>query len=228
MESPFDPTKRCLAIGREVSTKYQRRNRAEFEKIAAYLNEMIQSRKGNYMAFFPSYRLMQDVYAVYEELYADENVTCLIQESAMREQEREAFLEAFAKDNEKTLVGFCIMGGIFSEGIDLDGEKLIGAAVVGAGIPQVGPERELLKQYFDRSGENGFDYAYRYPGMNKYCRRQARDPYDGGHGCDSVARRAVPKPGVPRAVPKRVGGLPDCAAQQPPGGNPFVLGEGGL
>ena len=73
------------------------------------------------MAFFPSYRLMQDVYAVYEELYADENVTCLIQESAMREQEREAFLEAFAKDNEKTLVGFCIMGGIFSEGIDLDG-----------------------------------------------------------------------------------------------------------
>ena len=168
VESPFDPTKRCLAIGSEVSTKYQRRNRAEFEKIAAYLNEMIQSRKGNYMAFFPSYRLMQDVYAVYEELYADENVTCLIQESAMREQEREEFLEAFAKDNEKTLVGFCIMGGIFSEGIDLDGEKLIGAAVVGAGIPQVGAERELLKQYFDRSGENGFDYAYRYPGMCKH------------------------------------------------------------
>ena len=174
VESPFDPTKRCLAIGSEVSTKYQRRNRAEFEKIAAYLNEMIQSRKGNYMAFFPSYRLMQDVYAVYEELYADENVTCLIQESAMREQEREAFLEAFAKDNEKTLVGFCIMGGIFSEGIDLDGEKLIGAAVVGAGIPQVGPERELLKQYFDRSGENGFDYAYRYPGMNKVLQAAGR------------------------------------------------------
>ena len=174
VESPFDPTKRCLASGSEVSTKYQRRNRAEFEKIAAYLNEMIQSRKGNYMAFFPSYRLMQDVYAVYEELYADENVTCLIQESAMREQEREEFLEAFAKDNEKTLVGFCIMGGIFSEGIDLDGEKLIGAAVVGAGIPQVGPERELLKQYFDRNGENGFDYAYRYPGMNKVLQAAGR------------------------------------------------------
>ena len=92
----------------------------------------------------------------------------------MREQEREAFLEAFAKDNEKTLVGFCIMGGIFSEGIDLDGEKLIGAAVVGAGIPQVGPERELLKQYFDRSGENGFDYAYRYPGMNKVLQAAGR------------------------------------------------------
>ena len=92
----------------------------------------------------------------------------------MREQEREEFLEAFAKDNEKTLVGFCIMGGIFSEGIDLDGEKLIGAAVVGAGIPQVGPERELLKQYFDRSGENGFDYAYRYPGMNKVLQAAGR------------------------------------------------------
>ena len=66
------------------------------------------------------------------------------------------------------------MGGIFSEGIDLDGEKLIGAAVVGAGIPQVGPERELLKQYFDRSGENGFDYAYRYPGMNKVLQAAGR------------------------------------------------------
>ncbi|WP_461882949.1 ATP-dependent DNA helicase [Fusicatenibacter sp.] len=174
VESPFDPKKRCLVIGSEVSTKYQRRNRAEFEKIAAYLNEMIQSRKGNYMAFFPSYRLMQDVYTVYEELYSDENVICLMQESAMREQEREEFLEAFAKNQEKTLVGFCIMGGIFSEGIDLDGEKLIGAAVVGAGIPQVGPERELLKQYFDRNGENGFDYAYRYPGMNKVLQAAGR------------------------------------------------------
>ena len=181
------------------------------------------------MAFFPSYRLMQDVYAVYEELYADENVTCLIQESAMREQEREAFLEAFAKDNEKTLVGFCIMGGIFSEGIDLDGEKLIGAAVVGAGIPQVGPERELLKQYFDRSGENGFDYAYRYPGMNKVLQaagRVIRTTED--TGVILLLDERFPKPGVPRAVPKRVGGLPDCAAQQPPGGNRFVLGEGGL
>ena len=174
VESPFDPKKRCLAIGSEVSTKYQRRNRAEFEKIAGYLNAMVKSRKGNYMAFFPSYRLMQDVYAVYEELYADEKVTCRMQESAMREQAREEFLEAFAKDNEKTLVGFCIMGGIFSEGIDLDGEKLIGAAVVGAGIPQVGPERELLKQYFDRNGENGFDYAYRYPGMNKVLQAAGR------------------------------------------------------
>lgn len=174
VESPFDPKKRCLVIGSEVSTKYQRRNHAEFEKIAAYLNEMIQSRKGNYMAFFPSYRLMQDVYTVYEELYPDENVICLMQESAMREQEREEFLEAFAKNQEKTLVGFCIMGGIFSEGIDLDGEKLIGAAVVGAGIPQVGPERELLKQYFDRNGENGFDYAYRYPGMNKVLQAAGR------------------------------------------------------
>lgn len=174
VESPFDPKKRCLVIGSEVSTKYQRRNHAEFEKIAAYLNEMIQSRKGNYMAFFPSYRLMQDVYTVYEELYPDENVICLMQESAMREQEREEFLEAFAKNQEKTLVGFCIMGGIFSEGIDLDGEKLIGAAVVGAGIPQVGPERELLKQYFDRNGENGFDYAYRYPSMNKVLQAAGR------------------------------------------------------
>lgn len=174
IDSPFAKENRALLIGKEVSTKYSRRNQKEYEKIAYYISAVVSARKGNYMVFFPSYRLMQEVYEVFQSHYQTESIICLLQEAAMREREREEFLQLFAADREQTLVGFCIMGGIFSEGIDLDGEKLIGAIVVGTGIPQVGPERELLKQYYDRHGENGFDYAYRFPGMNKVLQAAGR------------------------------------------------------
>ena len=92
----------------------------------------------------------------------------------MTEQEREEFLEAFQENSAKTLIGFCVMGGIFSEGIDLTGERLIGAAIVGTGLPQVGCEREILKNYYDEKAQNGFAYAYRYPGMNKVLQAAGR------------------------------------------------------
>ena len=91
----------------------------------------------------------------------------------MNEKEREEFLEEFS-DNKETLVGFCVLGGIFSEGIDLIGDRLIGALIVGTGLPQVGNEKEILKNYYDQKGENGFDYAYRYPGMNKVLQAAGR------------------------------------------------------
>ena len=92
----------------------------------------------------------------------------------MREQEREEFLQKFEEEQEKSLVGFCVLGGVFSEGIDLTEERLIGAIIVGTGLPQVCSEREILKQYFDKQGENGFDYAYLYPGMNKVLQAAGR------------------------------------------------------
>ena len=92
----------------------------------------------------------------------------------MNEREREGFLREFQAQGEKTLLGFCVMGGIFSEGIDLIGDRLIGVAVVGTGIPQIGCEREILKEYYDEKGEPGFDYAYRYPGMNKVLQAAGR------------------------------------------------------
>ena len=91
----------------------------------------------------------------------------------MSEREREEFLEEFTEDR-GTLLGFCIMGGVFSEGIDLMGEKLIGAMIVGTGLPQVSNEREILKKYYDQRSENGFDYAYRFPGMNKVLQAAGR------------------------------------------------------
>lgn len=92
----------------------------------------------------------------------------------MREQEREEFLERFRAKRENTLVGFCVMGGIFSEGIDLKEEALIGAVIVGTGLPQVSNEREILKNYYDRRSREGFDYAFRYPGMNKVLQSAGR------------------------------------------------------
>lgn len=126
------------------------------------------------MVFFPSYKLMDDVWQVYQEKFSSGWVRCICQHASMTEREREEFLEEFTEESADTLVGFCVMGGIFSEGIDLIGNRLIGAAVIGTGLPQVSCEREILKEYYDAKGEQGFDYAYRYPGMNKVLQAAGR------------------------------------------------------
>lgn len=172
-QSTFAQTQRFLAFGRDVSTKYTRRNREEYEKIADYISAVTEAQQGNYMVFFPSYRLMQDVYEVFEQK-TEGFCEILMQHSNMKEHEREAFLEEFEHERERTLVAFCVMGGIFGEGIDLKNDRLIGAVIVGTGIPQVSDEREILKNYYDERGLSGFDYAFRYPGMNKVLQAAGR------------------------------------------------------
>ena len=166
VNSPFDPEKRRILIGTDVSSRYTRRGYDEYRKIAEYIARTAWKKKGNYMVFFPSYKMLEEVYDIYESEFSVDWVSCVIQNPSMNERERESFLMEF-KERKDTLVGFCIMGGIFSEGIDLAGERLIGVLIVGTGLPQIGNEREILKNYYDEKGENGFDYAYRYPGMNK-------------------------------------------------------------
>ena len=128
------------------------------------------------MVFFPSYAFLEEVRAQYEALYPPSEETAIaVQSPQMNEAERQAFLDRFETvSDEKTLLGFCVLGGIFSEGIDLRQDRLIGALVVGTGFPQVCVEREILKQYFDQKGESGFDYAYRFPGMNKVLQAAGR------------------------------------------------------
>ena len=92
----------------------------------------------------------------------------------MEEGEREEFLEQFSQPREKSLAALCVMGGIFSEGIDLTEEKLIGAIIIGTGLPQVNVEQEILREYFESQGGRGFDYAYQYPGMNKVMQAAGR------------------------------------------------------
>ncbi len=191
--SPFDPTKKKLLVCRDVSSKYTRRGYEEYRRMASYIHKTVAQRKGNYMVFFPSYKLLEEVYHIYQQEFMDDNLSdwkqesvgddlseesqeicCIRQNPHMNEHEREEFLEQFRSGEDHTLVGFCVMGGIFSEGIDLIGESLIGALIVGTGIPQVSYEREILKLYYDRRNKGGFDYAYRFPGMNKVLQSAGR------------------------------------------------------
>lgn len=167
-ETSFLPEQRRILIGRDISSKYTRRTYEEFQKIAAYIRNLTAAKPGCYMVFFPSYKMLVDVTEVYEEQYGTvPNIELIRQSPSMGEKEREAFLEAFQADREGTLIGCCVMGGIFAEGIDLVGDRLIGALIVGTGLPQISHERKILMDYYDKRGESGFDYAYRIPGMNK-------------------------------------------------------------
>jgi len=171
--SVFDPANRGIYVANDVSSKYTRRNETEFYNIASYINTVVSKKEGNYLVFFPSYIFLQSVYSTFNEFFENENMECLIQNSKMTEKDREEFLSRFAQSN-GTLIGFCVIGGIFSEGIDLRGDKLIGTIIVGTGLPMVNPERDILKNKYDEDDANGFDYAYRYPGINKVMQAAGR------------------------------------------------------
>ena len=170
-KSPFDPANRLLLVGTDVSSRYSRRVASEYERMARYIHETVTVKTGNYLVFAPSYQVMEQVA---DRCVAYEDMECIRQESGMTEEEREAFLKEFEKERNHSLVGFCVMGGIFSEGIDLTEDRLIGALIIGTGLPQVCREREIVKEYFDKKGMDGFAYAYQYPGMNKVLQAAGR------------------------------------------------------
>ncbi len=187
--SVFSPEKRALFIAEDVTSKYTRRSPEEFYNIARYIEEIVKNRHGNYMVFCPSYSFLRSVYEQYTEHFSGEGRECIIQSEYMSETDREAFLGRFRgnedfdlqcdidmdiEEEDSILIGFCVLGGIFGEGIDLKNDSLIGAIIVGTGLPQVCFEREILKEFFEEDGESGFDYSYRYPGMNKVLQAAGR------------------------------------------------------
>ncbi len=190
-ESTFTKEQRLLFVAQDVSSLYKRRNLEEYQRIADYIEEVALSRRGNYIVYFPSYRFMEDVYAQFMRMAQWKAPDSIVQSANMTEAEREAFLEAFLKERKRSLVAFCVLGGIFAEGIDLVGEQLVGVLIVGTGLPQICSEREILKGYYNGeltvSGEDGeaepaasggggegFAYAYQYPGMNKVMQAAGR------------------------------------------------------
>ena len=173
--SVFSPERKGLFIGSDITSKYTRRGPGEYFRAASYIKEITSQKKGNYLIFFPSHAFLKQVYEVYlASFFDEERECCIVQEEYMGEREREEFLEKFTGAGGRSLLGFCVLGGIFSEGIDLKNDRLIGAVIVGTGLPQVCNEREIVRQYFDRQSENGFDYAYQYPGMNKVLQAAGR------------------------------------------------------
>lgn len=171
-ESTFPPENRLLVIGNDVTSRYTRRNEREYGKIVDYIEHMIGAHQGNYMVFLPSYAYMQAVYETF--LSRNPHIRTVIQETQMTELKREEFLGLFSEGSADTLVAFCVVGGIFGEGIDLKKNQLVGTIIVGNGLPQIGTEREILQQYFQREEGAGFDYAFRYPGFNKILQAAGR------------------------------------------------------
>lgn len=171
-ESPFEKERCLLALGLDVSSRYTRRTKYEYEKIVDYIEVVVQAKKGNYMVFLPSFLYMEQVYECFCSRAHD--VRSIVQENHMDEEQREAFLQEFYKESPESLVAFCVLGGIFSEGIDLREDCLLGTVIVGCGMPQIGTERELLQEYFQRTEGAGFDYAFRFPGFHKVLQAAGR------------------------------------------------------
>ena len=160
LDMPFNPN-HLLIFKRSISTRYRDRNR-NLALIAEAINDFVISKKGNYFIFFPSYSYMEDVAEYYKDNFDEDIIT---QERIMTTKDRTDFLNEFTYESNK--VGFLVLGGIFSEGVDLIGDRLIGSMIISVGMPGVSKERDLIKYHFDKEGFNGFDYSYTYPGLNK-------------------------------------------------------------
>jgi len=169
LPSPFPQEKMMLLIADNISTKYKNRD-LSCERVAELIFELAKGKTGNYIAYFPSYRYLSLVYSVFEEKYPD--VYIVQQTGGMTEAERDEFLALF-DESETTMVAFCVLGGIFSEGIDLTGDRLIGTVIVGVGLPQLNAELDIVSDYYENRG-CGFDFAYRFPGMNKVLQAAGR------------------------------------------------------
>lgn len=169
LNSPFERENLNLMISSDISMKYTMRD-SNIEKACEYINALITEKKGNYMVFFPSYYFMSKVYSIYESLYDSTGIT--VQNQGLNEEEQREILDRF--ENERGVVLFTVVGGIFSEGVDLPLEKLIGAVIIGTGIPQVSFERNIIKAFFDEKKNSGYDFAYKYPGFNKILQSAGR------------------------------------------------------
>lgn len=171
LKTPFAQENLCLIGAGTVSTRYDDREKSA-KTIANIIRATIEGKAGNYIVYFPSYKYLTDVLEIFQKKYPKINITC--QKKSMSEKAKREFLDSFDAKTQKTQVGFCVMGGSFSEGIDLRGERLIGAIIVGVGLPTISNELNIIKEHFDKTRESGYAYAYTYPGMIKVLQAAGR------------------------------------------------------
>lgn len=198
-DSPFPRDRLCVAVCDGISTRYDDRE-GSYRKIMSYIAATVSAKRGNYLIYFPSYDYLEKVYALFVKKYP--SVRTVVQKPGMTYAEREAFIAAFTPDSHDLLVGFCVLGGSFSEGVDLPGRCLIGTVIIGVGIPALSGERNVMREYYDESLDvggweadadydremtsvpsGGYAYAYTYPGMNRVLQaagRVIRRPEDAG------------------------------------------------
>lgn len=179
-KSIFPEKNRRILVARDVTSRFDDRTDEMYDKIAGYIYRSVKTKSGNYMVFFPSFEFADRVYNILNRKYAPVVFDILRQSENMSETERESFLNRFRDDSarfglfKRSVVGFCVLGGIFAEGIDLVGENLIGAVIVGGGIPFITKDRELIREYFDEKEGKGYEFAYQIPGINKVLQAAGR------------------------------------------------------
>lgn len=171
LDSPFDSRRLCLMTADNVSTKYKNRQQS-IEKVVQLIGSFVLRKTGNYIVYFPSYKYLKDVFEFFVRNFPD--IAVIQQESSMTEENREDFLAGFQEDPAGTLVAFCVLGGVFSEGIDLKGNRLIGTVIVGVGLPQLNVQQDIIRDHFNNKNGLGYEYAYMYPGMNKVLQAAGR------------------------------------------------------
>lgn len=171
LPSPFPAENLCVYVDDTISTKFKSRP-FSYDRIAGAILETASAKVGNYMVFFPSFDYLNEVY--YRFMGIKEGIRTLYQIPGMSEAARQEFLDEFDSIGGTSLVGFAVMGGVFGEGIDLTGDRLSGAIVVGVGLPQICNERNILRRYFDEQSFAGFEYAYTYPGINRVLQAAGR------------------------------------------------------
>ena len=171
VDSPFVPEQLKVAVMDKISTRYSEREDTLLA-ICRGIAATLSAKRGNYMVFAPSFAYAEAIYKSFSAKYP--KIRTLCQKSNMTAMEKAEFLDAFSKSDGNYLVAFCVMGGIYSEGIDLTGDKLIGAVIVGIGMPTPTYEREAIAAYYDEKLEAGKLYAYIYPGMNKVLQAAGR------------------------------------------------------
>ena len=171
LPSPFDPGRLLTLTHRGISTKYIHRE-SSYMPITQSIYHAVAGKTGNYLVFFPSFEYMHKVYELFCETFPE--VITLQQQNTMTEEERAGFLTSFDEKNRDTLVGFAVLGGIFSEGIDLKGDRLIGTIIVSVGLPKISLRTDQIRDYFNQKNGQGYDYAYVFPGMNKVLQAAGR------------------------------------------------------
>ena len=171
IDSPFPRNHLHVLVADSIGTTYKARE-STYGAVVEAIHAVVEAKPGNYLAFFPSYRYLDEVSGRYGEQYGE--VQLIRQSARMTDTEREEFLACFTTQPQGTLVGFAVLGGAFGEGIDLTGERLSGAVIVGIGLPQVCPERNTIRTYYEEKNGMGFEYAYLYPGMNKVLQAAGR------------------------------------------------------
>ena len=180
LPSPFPAENLGLYCMANISTRYRDRE-TSVQAVSDALARLTSGKTGNYLAVFPGFGYLRQVYEDFGARHPDSRT--LVQESGTDDAARAEFLAQFMPQPKETLLGFGVLGGVFGEGVDLAGDRLIGCAIVGVGLPQVNPQQEMLRRYYDAQNGSGFDYAYRYPGMNKVLQaagRVIRTPEDRG------------------------------------------------